>query len=151
VVTFVPGKMMHKDEFLRLLKTIDPTFFYNDFSALGLRGLNYLRSGLAIPLTSVQDGLMIEWSQLRTDAHGIGTNEKYRGWRTVLMNLIDKGALNEEQVHRVFGKPTGPRAKRWLRNLFVIRNGYCRDCEQKLCVCRELGEGARADAHRREN
>lgn len=149
VTDYVPGRMMHMRDFMKLLLTINPTFFYNDFAAHGYRGLGYVKNGIAQFLTSVQDGQMIEWSQLRVDEHTIGTNEKYRGWRSVLMTLIDKEVLTEEEVHRVFGKPVGPRAKRWFRRLWVIRNGHCADCEQKLCICREIGEGTRADNYAR--
>lgn len=149
VTDYVPGQVMHMDVFLKKLQTLNPTFFYNDFSALGMRGLGYVKNGVAVGLTSVQEGISIEWSQLRTDQYQIGTSEKFRGWRTVLMNLIDKEILTQEQVHSAFGKPTGPRAKRWFRRLWIIRNGYCADCEQKLCVCNGIGESARADAYAR--
>ena len=151
VTDFVPGRMMHMNEFLRLLKTLNKTFFYNDFSVLGRRGLNYERNGIAVPLTAVAEGLTIEWDQLRVDEHSIGTNLRYKGWRSVLMTLVAEGVLTEDDVHRVFGKPTGPRAKRWFRNLYMLRNGVCRECGEQVCMCGQVGEGARSDAHRREN
>jgi hypothetical protein len=150
VTDYVPGRIMHSDQLLSLLRTINRTFFYNDWSALGRRGLNYVRNGIAVPLTSVHDGLAIEWDQLRVDEHSIGTNLKYKGWRSVLMTLISEGVLTEDEVHGVFGKPIGPRAKRWFRNLYMLRNGICRECGHETCVCAELGEGARADNYARD-
>lgn len=144
VTDYVPGRLLHMREFMRLLLKLNPTFSYNEFSEVGRRGLNYVNDGKLTYITSIQEGYAIEWSQLRTDDHEVGTSEKYRGWRSVLMTMIEKGIVTEDKVHEVFGKPTGPRAPRWFRNLFLIRNQYCRDCESKLCVCKEQAERLRA-------
>ena len=149
VTSYVPGRMLTSRQFLRMLRQINPAFEYNDYVAVGLRGLNLVINGELTYLTSVQDGMMLEWSQLREDDHGVGTNEKYRGWRTVLMNLIQADIVTEEQVHLVFGKPAGPRADRWFRNLYMKRNKICRDCGQPQCVCSQIGETSRADNHSR--
>jgi hypothetical protein len=49
---------------------------------------------------------MIEWSVLRLDDHGIANGEEYRGWRTVVSQLILKGVLTEKRAHEIFGRPT---------------------------------------------
>jgi len=145
VTDYVPGRIMHRNEFLRLVRKIDKTFYYNDVSVLGLRGLNRIHRGKPEYLGAIQDGQMIEWSQLRLDSHNLPTKEKYRGWRSVLMNLIKRGCVTEDQVHAIFGKPTGKRANRWLRDLWILRNSYCPDCHSRCCDCRTKGDGLRSD------
>jgi len=44
-----------------------------------------------------------EWSVMRFDEFDVPRSEKYRGWRTALLRLIQEGALTEEEVDRAFG------------------------------------------------
>lgn len=48
----------------------------------------------------------IEWSVLRLDKHGLPNGEDYRGWRTVVSQLIRKDVLTEQRAHEIFGSPT---------------------------------------------
>jgi hypothetical protein len=92
-----------------------------------------VNSSRAMPLpapryvTWIQIPAMIEFSVMRFDAHGLPLAEKYRGWRTVLLELIRQGLLTERDVNRVFGEATGPGARRWLEILQSIRTnaGIC--------------------------
>jgi hypothetical protein len=64
-----------------------------------------------------------EWSVLRVDRHGVPWGEDYRGWRTVLVQLILKGILTEDEAHRIFGKPSLNRISRvYRRTLYEFRN-----------------------------
>jgi hypothetical protein len=54
-------------------------------------------------VTSLQHPCGPEWSVMRFDAWDVPINEKYRGWRTALLQLILKGVLTEEEVDRAFG------------------------------------------------
>jgi hypothetical protein len=74
----------------------------------------------------VQLGWMPEYSVVRFDDHGVPLNEKYRGWRTVLLQLILKGIVSEEAAHAVFGKATGPASERYNATLFSVRNNYAK-------------------------
>jgi hypothetical protein len=66
---------------------------------------------------------MYEWSVLRLDAHGIPNGEDFRGWRTVLVQLIEKDILTEEEAHKIFGQPSlSPVFARYRRNLWEHRN-----------------------------
>lgn len=101
--------------------------FYNDFSRGGLRGINLVnRWGSQKKfLCAAQNGWMPEFSIMRFDEHFLPQNEQYRGWRTVLLRLIDNGFATEEQVHQIFGKPTdGIGSRRYREELFATRN-YC--------------------------
>lgn len=76
----------------------------------GTVGLWIVRSGMngfeAKYICFMQVPAMIEWSVLRLDDHGIANGEEYRGWRTVVSQLILKGVLTEKQAHKEFGYPT---------------------------------------------
>jgi hypothetical protein len=71
----------------------------------------------------VQFGFMPELSVMRFDEHGVPTTEKYRGWRTCLLQLILKGAISQKKAEEVFGKPpTTPAFHRYNRTLQSFRN-----------------------------
>jgi len=44
-----------------------------------------------------------EWSLMRFDEFDVPTSERFRGWRTALLRLIQEGVLTEEEVDRAFG------------------------------------------------
>lgn len=47
-----------------------------------------------------------EWSVMRFDEFDVPTTEKYRGWRTALLRLMQEGLLDESEVNRAFGPVT---------------------------------------------
>lgn len=66
---------------------------------------------------------MYEWSILRLDRHNLPNGEDYRGWRTVLVQLIEKGILTEKQTDKIFGKVTDSVvSRRYRRSLYNFRN-----------------------------
>lgn len=69
-----------------------------------------------------QWGQMPEFSMCRFDDHGTIIDEKFRGWRTCLLQLILKGFLTEETVTKVFGEAIGPASKRYNSLLYEWRN-----------------------------
>jgi hypothetical protein len=73
-------------------------------------------------VTWVQIPAMIEYSVMRFDEHNLPTTQKYKGWRTVLLELIRQGWLTEREANRVFGEPRGPAAKRWGEILQSMRS-----------------------------
>jgi hypothetical protein len=71
----------------------------------------------------VQIGFMPELSVMRFDEHGIPTTEKYRGWRTALLQLILKSVIMERKANEVFGKPAvTPAFHRYNWTLKQFRN-----------------------------
>jgi len=69
----------------------------------------------------LQNGYCPELSIMRFDDHGIPTVEKYRGWRTALLQLILKSAISQEKAEEVFGKaPVTPEFHRynWMLQQF---------------------------------
>jgi hypothetical protein len=66
---------------------------------------------------------MYEWSVLRLDAHGIPSGEKFRGWRTVAIQLVEKEIITEQQCHQIFGVPSpNTISARYFRSLWEKRN-----------------------------
>jgi hypothetical protein len=66
---------------------------------------------------------MYEWSVLRLDRHNMPVGEAFRGWRTVLVQLVEKEIMTEYEIHKVFGNPsTGPVFNRYQQSLWEARN-----------------------------
>lgn len=142
------GRILHAAHFLELLRRTGFVGIYT--KSLAARGLRHLggaekardraahferttaglvtmgSTGIQLPrpvyVTWVQIPWMIEYSVMRFDAHGLATSEKYRGWRTVLIELIRQHHLSEAECNRVFGEARGPAAKRWGEIMQSIRS-----------------------------
>jgi hypothetical protein len=56
-------------------------------------------------VTTLQYPYGPEWSLLRCDQFDVPINERYRGWRTAMLALIEADVLTEEEVNRAFGPP----------------------------------------------
>jgi hypothetical protein len=69
-----------------------------------------------------QAGYAPEYSVCNFDDHGVVLQEAYRGWRTVLMQLMLKGMLTEERATQVFGEAFGPASSRYNAFLYDMRN-----------------------------
>lgn len=70
----------------------------------------------------VQLGNMPEYSLMRFDDHGVPTNERRRGWRTCLLQLILKGIVSEKDAEHAFGVASGPASERFRRTIYEFRN-----------------------------
>lgn len=75
----------------------------------------------------VQRGWMPEYTIMGFDDHGVPLAEKYRGWRTVLLQLILKGIVTVEVAHKVFGEANLPCSDRYNSILHSWKN---RDVEK---------------------
>jgi hypothetical protein len=119
------GRILHYQEFIRLLRRAIPAR-YNNAGAGGFVGLNVLvptyGGGEWVYAGGVQFGYMPEYSVMRFDDHDVPTNEKFRGWRTVLARLVIHGYITEEQAEEIFGAPTGYVSWRYRQQLHAYRN-----------------------------
>jgi len=71
----------------------------------------------------VQSGFMPELSIMTFDEHHVPVAEKYRGWRTCLLQLILKSVISEQVADEVFGKPKTTEAfHRYNSTLQSFRN-----------------------------
>lgn len=126
------GQIMDCFKFQEKLNTLIPCYL----SAVVRKGL----SGLAVykPKEYVEDGqtkvrewhyvcgvqvgLMHEYSSMWFDSHNLPLNEKWRGWRTVLLRLIQSGYITEQQADATFGPATGIASRRYREQLYEFRN-----------------------------
>lgn len=70
----------------------------------------------------VQEGHCPEFSVMKFDEHGVPLDERLRGWRTPLLQMILKGFISEEKAKKVFGVPEGPASVRYNSMLYEVRN-----------------------------
>jgi hypothetical protein len=76
-----------------------------------------------VPVCYLQVPAQYEWSVLRLDKRGLPNGEAFRGWRTVEVQLIEKGIISEAQAHEIFGRPVdGPVSRRFRKSLYWFRN-----------------------------
>lgn len=142
------GRVLWLGKFLCELQRIRPDAFYAETSYMGLRGLGFVQNGQPVYSgVAVANGNMPEFELLRVDQHGMPKNSKYRGWRTVLLACIKGGFITEAQCDEVFGKPIGDRSRPWYRELFIIRNNRCPECEKQVCICIDHWDYLRSDNH----
>lgn len=94
-------------DFIKKLRDNGVRCFTVDNGLAGTVGLWAARGQETVYICYLQIPCMYEWSVLRLDNHNLPAGEKFRGWRTVLMQLIIKKILTEDQAHSIFGKPTG--------------------------------------------
>lgn len=141
------GRILHASTFVQMLWKCGIVCVLTRMNVAGLRSLKgerrakerrahfdrtmaglVISSSRALPLPSpkyvtwVQIPAMIEYSVMRFDERGLPTSEKFRGWRTVLLALIQQGFLDERQCNRVFGEARGLAARRWNEILQSFRN-----------------------------
>lgn len=70
----------------------------------------------------VQQGFMPEYTIMRFDSHHVPLDEKFRGWRTVVLQLILKDIITEEQVNKYLGQAVGDVSERYNSLLYEWRN-----------------------------
>jgi len=117
--------IMHGRDFVQKLRDNGVKCFTFDNGMPSTVGLWAVKPGTeeAVYICFMQIPYMSEWSVLRVDKHGVPWGEEYRGWRTVLCQLILKEILTEEQAHKIFGKPALNRISRvYRRTLWQFRN-----------------------------
>lgn len=120
------GRVLHSSSFInKLRKECNVSCWYRQHPLKGKVTLIVKQEGTEPEVGCwVQEGFMPEFSIVRFDTHGVPLDEKYRGWRTCLLQLILKGVLTEELAHKVFGKAEGPASGRYNSTLYEFRNNY---------------------------
>jgi hypothetical protein len=117
--------IMHGRDFIKKLRDNGIKCFTFDNGMPSTVGLWAAKPGTneVVYICFMQVPYMPEWSVIRTDSHGVPWGEEYRGWRTVLSQLILKEILTEDQAHKIFGKPALNRISRiYRRTLWNFRN-----------------------------
>jgi hypothetical protein len=118
------GQVRHSSTFILALQRAGVNCWYRNHPQPGKITLVVQREDLPAEVGCwVQIGFMPELSTFRFDEHGVPTTEKYRGWRTCLLQLILKGVITEKKADEVFGKPATTEAfHRYNATLQQFRN-----------------------------
>jgi hypothetical protein len=123
------GRIMHSIVFLHKLKQAGVNCWYRNHPQAGKVTLIVQMKPGVDPEVGCwcQLGFAPELSVMRFDDHGVPLAEKYRGWRTCLLQLILKGAISEKKANEIFGKPsTTPAFHRYNATLQHFRNSGSR-------------------------
>src|SRR5579863_7781056 len=85
-----PGRILHRNKFMKMLRTILPTARCPLYGAVGLLEINYrpVKGKPYVHVTTIQNGYACEWTQMRPDEHGLPATQKFRGWRSALLDMI---------------------------------------------------------------
>lgn len=120
------GRIMHSSELINKLRNqLQLRCWYRNHPHADKITLMVQRNdGMAEPEVAcwVQNGYAPEYTVMGFDEHGVPVAEKYRGWRTVLLQLVLGGHTTEEKAHKVFGPADRDCAGRYNSILHGIRN-----------------------------
>jgi len=76
-------------------------------------------------VTFIQIPAMIEWDVLHLDPHGLPDGLEYRGWRSVVVELVKRQVITERRATEIFGRPTDSIvSRRYRRSLFEFRHRH---------------------------
>lgn len=120
------GQVMHAAVFLNRLKDAGLVCWYAEHPHPDKCKLVISKNrGIGEPETAcwVPIGYMPELSIMRFDDHGVPTNERRRGWRTCLLQMILKELITVEQADKLFGPPKQTEAfDRYNATLYEFRH-----------------------------
>jgi hypothetical protein len=126
------GQILHMNDFLTKLKRCGLNCWYGEKG--GMKGTTGLyvghdktmrcshEYGAVHFVCFVQVPFMQEYEELNFDQYNVPLGSKRRGWRTVLLNLIQQGLLTADKADQIFGAPaTGPVSRRYKEYLSYLR------------------------------
>lgn len=117
------GRILHMNAFLGKLKDAGVNAWYTEKGGMpGTLGLYCSKNEVPVYIGFAQVPLMQEYEELYFDEYDVPLGPKRRGWRTLILKLIDAGFLTEASAHAAFGEPaTGPVSRRYREYLKFIR------------------------------
>jgi hypothetical protein len=118
------GEVMHSSDLLLKLQMLNPYIFVQQqINFPDDWGIYTSALGRVQFLTGLPKGWLTEFSYAFVDDRDLPTEER-RGWRTVLVYCLMKGALTWEQVLDEFGEPgDGWNEERWMKVTADFRHG----------------------------
>jgi hypothetical protein len=117
------GKVMHSSEFIQTLRKAGVECFYRQHPHADKAVLWIITKGTEEKACWVQQGNMPELSILKFDRYGVPLDERMRGWRTALLQLILADYITEDKANRYFGFPKLTAAfGRYNSTLYEFRN-----------------------------
>lgn len=125
------GKPMGHVEFFDKLKKLTGNSIYYEQGAFESDLAVYQMYGTPQPklngrqfeyLFYCNKGTMPEYSLYEFDeVRDVPKRELLRGWRAILLKLIQRGTISEDDAHRIFGKPSGEGSYIYSRELYRLR------------------------------
>lgn len=118
------GEMMHSSDLIYRLQRLNPHILVQQqYNFPDDWGLYSSALGRVQFLTGVPKGYLTEFSFAFVDDRDLPTEER-RGWRTVLVYCLMKGAITWAQVLAEFGEPQdGFNEQRWCEATSEFRHG----------------------------
>ena len=118
------GECIHSSDLIFRLQQLNPHIFVQQqINFPDDWGLYTSAHGRIQFLTGVPKGFLTEFSYAIVDDRNLPTEER-RGWRTVIIYCLLKGAITWEQVLAEFGEPNdGWNEQRWCETLADFRHG----------------------------
>jgi hypothetical protein len=118
------GRILHMNEFITKLKAAGLNCWYSDKGGMAKTlGLYVSVNDKTKYIGFVQVPFMQEYEELYFDRYNVPLGPKRRGWRTILLKLIENRILTEAKAHQAFGEPqTGHVSRRYREYLKHIRN-----------------------------
>jgi len=122
------GKPLHFAELIRRVVKLNPSLWAED-SINRPGNVGFYRHRTPTPedpcdkeyLVAFPKDILPEYSIIETDAADLPVKEK-RGWRTVLLRLLQQRALTIEQVSSAFDEASGESSARWGFYLHALQN-----------------------------
>jgi len=114
--------VIHSSEFIYRIQQINPLLFVqHQINFQDDWGLYFEILGRPIYLSGFPKGWLTEFSYSLVDNRNLPTEER-RGWRSVLLRLMAKGAVEWDAVVTEFGHSEGLNSERWMIYTAPYRN-----------------------------
>lgn len=84
-------------------------------------GISAWLEGEPKTVTTLQHPYSPEYSIMRFDEYDVPVDEKYRGWRTALIALVQCKVLTEAEVERAFGPAKTPAGEFYREQMYRLR------------------------------
>jgi hypothetical protein len=116
------GQFMHSSELIFRVQKLNPRVYVH-------QQINYpdqwgfyveVQSRLQY-VSGFQKGWLREYTAILVDERNLMEGDPLRGWRAVLLKLLEKGILRWEQVFKEFGDAEGVNAYRWRQHTRIFR------------------------------
>lgn len=119
------GKLLSHNEFIARLRRALPTLHVQDGAPGCLALYRPTPNGNQLLFLGwIYKGESPEYSSYILGRYDVPLKER-RGWRTVLLRLVQTGHISERQAIKHFGRPSnGITAKHWNRGLWLARNHF---------------------------
>lgn len=118
------GEIINHSDLITRLRKIGVRCWYRHHPQADKVTLVVLRNDWTEPEVGcwVKYGWMPEYTVMGFDEHGVPLAERYRGWRTAILQLILKGMITETKAHKEFGPAERCCAERYNSILYGLRN-----------------------------